>query len=166
MSMNLIDNVWQRKGVSVIWDNMVLAELLNSNRAISLREFFVLYDQNWPESDMPLIDDNLLLVAGLDAAIDAMESSEAEEWVTKEVYKRIYEFQNWAEGQYALVFWMSNQDRWKEHIDTIRFTWVCDGKDRGKEIELGSGIWNGAQRSVRKIESENRVVGLFLDRIS
>ncbi len=165
MSTNLLDNVWQRKGVSVIWDNIVLSELLESNKAMSLREFFVHYENNW-ENEMPLIDDNIILVAGLDAAIDAMESSEAEEWVTREVYKRIYEFQNWAEGQYALIFWMNNKERWKEQIDSSRYTWVCDGKDRGKEIELGSGIWNGAQRSVRKIEIENRIVGLFLDRIS
>ena len=165
MSTNLLDNVWQRKGVSVIWDNVVLSELLESNKAMSLREFFVCYENNW-ENEMPLIDDKMILVAGLDAAIDAMESSEAEEWVTREVYKRIYEFQNWAEGQYALIFWMSNKERWKERIDSSRYTWVCDGKDRGKEIELGSGIWNGAQKSVRKIEIENRIVGLFLDRIS
>jgi hypothetical protein len=105
-------------------------------------------------------------VAGLDAALDTLESQNAEEWVTQEVYKRIYDFQNWAEGQYALVFWMSKQDRWKEHLENNRYTWLCDGKDRGKEIELGSGIWNGAQLSVRRIESDGRWIGLFLDRIS
>lgn len=166
MKANLTDNVWQRKGVSIIWDNIALSELLEKHCAISLREFFILYDKNWAEEDMEFIDDSMLLVAGLDAAIDAMEASEAEEWVIREVYKRIYEFQNWAEGQYALIFWMSNKNRWIEHIDTSCYTWLCDGKDRGKEIELGSGIWNGAQNSVRKIEIENRLVGLFLDRIS
>lgn len=166
MNPVLLDNVWRRKGISVIWDNPVLAKLVQDNRAISLREFFSYYENGWPDDEMPFIDDDLLLVAGLDAALDTLEAQNAEEWVTQEVYKRIYDFQSWAGGQYALVFWMSKQDRWKEHLDRNRYTWLCDGKDRGKEIELGAGIWNGAQLSVQKIEAENRWIGLFLDRIS
>lgn len=166
MNPILLDDVWQRKGISVIWDNPVLAKLVKDNRAISLREFFSYYEKSWPDDDMPFINNDLLLVAGLDAALDTLEAQNAEEWVTQEVYKRIYDFQNWAEGQYALVFWMSKQDRWKEHLENNRYTWLCDGKDRGKEIELGSGIWNGAQLSVRRIESDGRWIGLFLDRIS
>lgn len=166
MNPILLDDVWQRKGISVIWDNPVLAKLVKDNRAISLREFFSYYENSWPDDDMPFINNDLLLVAGLDAALDTLEAQNAEEWVTQEVYKRIYDFQNWAEGQSALVFWMSKQDRWKEHLENNRYTWLCDGKDRGKEIELGSGIWNGAQLSVRRIESDGRWIGLFLDRIS
>jgi hypothetical protein len=166
MNPILLDDVWQRKGISVIWDNPVLAKLVKDNRAISLREFFSYYENSWPDDDMPFINNDLLLVAGLDAALDTLEAQNAEEWVTQEVYKRIYDFQNWAEGQSALVFWMSKQDRWKEHLESNRYTWLCDGKDRGKEIELGSGIWNGAQLSVRRIESDGRWIGLFLDRIS
>lgn len=166
MNPILLDDVWQRKGISVIWDNPVLAKLVKDNRAISLREFFSYYENSWPDDDMPFINNDLLLVAGLDAALDTLEAQNAEEWVTQEVYKRIYDFQNWAEGQSALVFWMSKQDRWKEHLESNRYTWLCDGKDRGKEIELGSGIWNGAQLSIRRIESDGRWIGLFLDRIS
>lgn len=166
MNLILLDDVWLRKGISVIWDNPVLAKLVKENRAISLREFFSYYENGWPDDEMPFINNDLLLVAGLDAALDTLEAQDAEEWVTQEVYKRIYDFQNWAEGQNALVFWMSKQDRWKEHLENNRYTWLCDGKDRGKEIELGSGIWNGAQLSVRRIESDSRWIGLFLDRIS
>lgn len=166
MNPNLLDDVWQRKGISVIWDNPVLAKLVKDNRAISLREFFSYFEDGWPDDKMLFINNELLLVAGLDAALDTLVAQHAEEWVTQEVYKRIYDFQNWAEGQYALVFWMSKQERWRENLENNRYTWLCDGKDRGKEIELGSGIWNGAQISVRKIESENRWIGLFLDRIS
>ena len=166
MNLILLDDVWQRKGISVIWDNPVLVKLVKDNRAISLREFFSYYENGWPDDDMPFINNDLLLVAGLDAALDTLEAQNAEEWVTQEVYKRIYDFQTWAEGQYALVFWMSKQDRWKAHLENNRYTWLCDGKDRGKEIALGSGIWNGAQLSVRMIESEGRWIGLFLDRIS
>lgn len=166
MNPVLLDDVWQRKGVSVIWDSTVLAKLLKDYRAISLREFFLFYENGWPDGEMPFINNDMLLVAGLDAALDTLEAQNAEEWVTQDVYKCIYDFQNWAEGQYALVFWMSKQDRWIEHLESNRYTWICDGMDRGKEIELGSGIWNGAQLSVRNIESDGRCIGLFLDRIS
>lgn len=166
MNPVLLDDVWRRKGISVIWDNSVLAKLMQANRAISMREFFSFYENGWPDEKMPFINDDLLLVAGLDAALDTLEAQNAEEWVTQEVYKRIYDFQTWAGGQYALVFWMSKQDRWKEHLERNCYTWLCDGRDRGKEIELGSGIWNGAQLSVQRIEYDHRWIGLYLDRIS
>ena len=166
MNSSLYDTVWQRKGISVIWDNSILTELIKNNRVISLREFFIYYEKGWPEDEMPFINNDLLLVAGLEAALDTLESSTAEEWVTAVVYKCIYDFQAWAEGEYALVFWMSKADRWKEHIEENRYTWLCDGKDRGKEIELGRGIWNGAQQSVQRVESDGHWVGLFLKRIS
>ncbi|MBN2415250.1 5'-nucleotidase [bacterium] len=166
MNPVLLDDVWLRKGISVIWDNSMLTKLVRNNRAVSLREFFSYYKSNWPEENMHFINEEMLLVAGLDAALDTLDAQSAEEWVTSEVYERIYDFQNWAEGQYALVFWMSQKGRWKEQIESSRYTWLCDGKDRGKEIELGRGIWNGAQLSVSRIESESRWIGLFLARIS
>ena len=103
----LHDDVWQRKGISVIWDNEMLAKLVKDNRAVSLREFFLYYEDDWPDDDMPFINNDLLLVAGLDAALDTLEAQSAEEWVTQEVYEKIYDFQSWAQGQYALVLWMT-----------------------------------------------------------
>ncbi len=32
MNLILLDDVWQRKGISVIWDNPVLAKLVKDNR--------------------------------------------------------------------------------------------------------------------------------------
>ena len=166
MNQVLKDSVWQRKGISVLWDNPTLTELVDGNRAISLREFFSYCQQGWPDEIMPFINDDMLLVAGLDAALDTLSAEDAEQWVTTKVYECIYDFQQMAQGQYALVFWMSQKERWKEHVENNHHTWICDGKDKGKEIELGSGIWNGAQQSVRPIETENRFIGYYLDRIS
>lgn len=166
MSPVLIDTVWRRKGISVLWDNQTLTELVANGNAISLRKFFSLYEQGWPEDEMPLINDDMILVAGLDAALDSLSAVDAEDWMKQEVYSRIYDYQSWAQGEYALVIWMTDQYRWKEDISDNRYTWLCDGKDKGSEIELGSGIWNGAQKSVRRIETGGRWVGLYLDRIS
>lgn len=166
MNPTLTDTVWQRKGISVLWDNAILTKLITDGEAISLRDFFFLYKNNWPEDKIPFIKDKMLLVAGLDSALDSLNASDSEEWVNSEVYSCIYDFQSWAEGEYALVLWMNEQDRWKEHVDDSRFTWICHGKDKGKEIELGSGIWNGAQKSIQRIEIDNRCIGLYLERIS
>ncbi len=167
MNPALKDDVWKRKGISVIWDNETLSDLVKNGESISLRHFFELYDSGWPEDEIPFIGDTLL-VAGLDAALDALGVEDAESWVKQETYKRIYDFQSFAEGQFALVFWMTDQHRWIEHMSENRYTWRCDGKDRGKEIDLGSGIWNGAQKSLRRIESnsDSTWIGLYLDRIS
>jgi hypothetical protein len=166
MNPILQDTVWLRKGISVLWDNKVLTEMITNGNAISLREFFSLYEQNWPDNEIPLIDENLLLVAGLDAALDSLSAEDSEEWVNQEVYRCIYDFQSWSEGEYALVLWMTDQHRWKEQVSENRYTWICDGKDKGKEIDLGSGIWNGAQKSIQRIEVEGRCIGLYLERIS
>jgi hypothetical protein len=166
MNPILEDSVWLRKGISVLWDNTTLTELLSKGRSISLREFFGLSEQGWPEESTPFINESTLLVTGLDAALDALDSEESENWSKQVMFQRIIDFQAWAEGQYALVFWMGNENRWNEHLDENRYTWRCDGKGRGKEIELGNGIWNGAQLSVRHIENQGKWIGLYLDRIS
>lgn len=166
MNAILNDSVWLRRGISVLWDNKELIELLSRGRTISLREFFCFYEQKWPEDQIPFIDGDTLLVTGLDAALDTLDAKEAEEWSIKEVSKRIYAFQSWASTGYALVFWMSDEKRWKKNLDEDRYTWRCDGKDRGEKIELGQGIWGGAQSDVRRIEIKGRPIGLYQDRIS
>ena len=160
MNESLTDSVWKRKGVSVLWDNNILKELVKQQQAISLKEFFNLYDNGWPESS-PFINDDMLLIAGLDSALSTLSSQEAEEWMINQVYPKIYDFHQWAEGQYALVFWMPDSKRWRENIENNRYFWIIDGMSKGTEIELGNGIWNGAQKSLRKIESNGSWLGLL-----
>ena len=166
MTPILTDTVWQRKGISVLWDNKMLTKLNLKSQAISLKQFFSFYEKGWPEDIMPFINERLLLVAGLDVALDALSADDAEHWVKNQVYPIIYDFQNFAEGQYSLTFWMTDQSRWIEQFSENKYYWLCSGKDKNKEIDLGTGIWNGAQKSVRQIELDTRWIGLYLDRIS
>jgi hypothetical protein len=166
MNSILTDSVWQRKGISVLWDSKMLTQLNSKSQVISLRHFFLFYENGWPETVMPFINERQLLVAGLDAALDALPAEEAEHWVKSEVYQKIYDFQNFAEGQYALTFWMTDQNRWREQFSENKYYWLCSGKEKDKQIDLGTGIWNGAQKSVRQIETDSRWIGLYLDRIS
>lgn len=164
MNSPLTVDVWQRKGISVLWDSKTLTQLNCASQVISLRQFFTFYEEKWPE-DMPLIKGDMLLVAGLDAALDTLSAEESQDWLNKDVLDMILDFQKWAQGENALIFWMSDQNRWKEHYDN-KYTWFCDGKDKGLSIDIGIGLWNGAQQSVRHIENEGKWLGLYLERIS
>ena len=82
----LIDNVWQRKGVSVIWDVESLAALGPLSDAVSLREFFQWDSEGWKEGSehaKPSADISRLVVAGLEAALDAMSPDDAMEWMNE-----------------------------------------------------------------------------------
>lgn len=166
MNIILTDTVWLRRGISILWDSKMLTRLNSNSQVVSLRAFFSFYEKGWPETLMPLINDRLLLIAGLDAALDTLPSEEAEYWVKNEVYPKIYDFQNFTEGQYAITFWMTDQSRWKEQPAENKYYWLCSGKEKHKEIDLGTGIWNGAQKNVRQIQMDSRWIGLYLDRIS
>ena len=168
MSDVLTDDKWRRRGISVLWDGNSLAELNAASQVVSLRQFIELYEAGWPE-DMPLVNNDGLYVAGLDVAIDALSPSDALEWLESEIYVMIYDFQNHADA--ALVFWMPDQDRWKTDITTNIYDWLLGGEYDGQLFPLGQCIWNGAQKDVRRIETNRKGksanwVGLYLERIS
>ncbi|WP_321148087.1 5'-nucleotidase, partial [Serratia marcescens] len=119
--------------------------------------------------DMPLLNDDGLYVAGLDVAVDALSPEDALEWLESEIYEMIYDFQNHADA--ALIFWMPDQGRWKEDLTTSTYNWCLAGKYDAQMFPLGQCIWNGAQKDVRRIESDfggktNEWLGLYLERIS
>jgi len=62
-----------------------LAELQAASQVISLRRFFELYEAEWPETEIPFINDRMLMVAGLDVMIDALPPDEAIDWVELQV---------------------------------------------------------------------------------
>lgn len=171
MNPPLTDDVWTRRGVNVLWDGEALARLGAATRAVSLRRFFELGAAGWPEAETPLVNDAALLVAGLDAAIDALEPEEADDWLSQTVYPRIHGFQNAFDGQCALIFWMADPGRWRENSGEGTFDWHLGGKHKGQLLPLGRCLWDGAYVGVRRIEEtpaggKPRWIGLYLPRIS
>ena len=81
MNQVLLDDVWKRKGINILWDGEVLTDLDAASKVVSLRRFFELYEAGWPEDQIPWINDSALMVAGLDVAIDALTPEEAESWI-------------------------------------------------------------------------------------
>lgn len=171
MNPPLTDDVWTRRGINVLWDGLTLARLGAAPKAISLRRFFELNAAGWPKAETPLVNDSAVLVAGLDAAIDALGPDAAEAWIGQIVYPRIYEFQTAFDGQCVLIFWMADQTRWQENSGAGAFDWHLGGKYQGRLLPLGRCLWDGADAGVRRIEEtapggRPRWIGLYLPRIS
>lgn len=171
MSAPLLDDVWKRRGINILWDGDTLTTLDAAKKVISLRRFFDLYQAGWPEDDIPWIGEDALMVAGLDVAIDALTPEEAEPWIEQQVYTKIQDFQSAFDSQASLIFWMADQNRWQETTGEIEYNWHLAGKFNNQLLPIGRCIWNGAQSGVRRIENndthgKNRWIGLHHHRIS
>lgn len=166
MSAALLDDVWKRRGISVLWDGETLSQFNAASKIISLRRFFELYEAGWPEEDMPFINDNAVMVAGLDVMIDALEPDEAVDWVEQQVYTKIQSFQSSVDNC-ALIFWMAEKNRWLENAGENSYSWWLSGNYRQQTFPIGRCIWNGAQNGVKRIESaKGEWLGLYHQRIS
>ena len=171
MSTPLLDDVWKRRGISILWDGEMLTTMGAAKKVISLRRFFDLYQANWPEEKIPWIDGNALMVAGLDVAIDVMSPEEAVSWIEQQVYTKIQDFQSFFDSNASLIFWMSDQNRWHETTGEVEYHWYLAGKYNDQLLPIGRCIWNGAQSGVRRIENKDsdgksRWMGLHHNRIS
>lgn len=167
MNAALTDDVWKRRGISILWDGHTLAQFQAASKVISLRRFFELHDADWPEDDIPFINDDAVMVAGLDVLIDAMEPDEAIDWVEQQVYSKIQSFQYRFDSHCALIFWMADKNRWKENAGDNSYDWWLSGKYLHQTLPIGRCIWNGAQNGVRRIEvGQGQWIGLYHPRIS
>jgi hypothetical protein len=168
MNSAMKDDVWKRRGISVLWDGNTMAKMDAASSVISLRRFFELFEESWPEEKMPLVKGRALIVAGVDVSIDALNPEAAIKWMEDEVYPKIYDFQSWAGSDFSLVLWMADQNRWKENTSANTYEWLLGGKQKGELFPIGRCIWNGAQNDVRHIEAGDQAkwIGLYLERIS
>ena len=171
MSEPLLDDVWKRRGINILWDGGTLTAMDAAKKVISLRHFFELYQDGWPDDEMPWIEDDALMVAGLDVAIDAMTPEESELWIEQQVYTKIQDFQSAFDSQASLIFWKADQNRWHESTGEVEYHWHLAGKFNDPLLPIGRCIWIGAQSGVRLIEKNDssgnsRWIGLHHNRIS
>ena len=73
----LHDDIWTRRGISLLWEAESLAQVCTPQEVVSLRRFLQLNSLGWPEDQLPLVDDRVLVVAGLESAIDALPPEQA-----------------------------------------------------------------------------------------
>lgn len=175
MNPPLTDDVWKRRGISVLWDVPGLASMGSLETAISLRDFFLWDADEWQQGSVHAHNngEKRMVVAGLEAALDCMTPEDAEEWMAERLLPAINRcaetlFGGGTDG--ALIFWMVKHERFREKLANGEIMWSCDGEHRGSEILFSHGFWNGAYRDVQRIAPHSTDaepgLGFYLQRIS
>jgi hypothetical protein len=173
MQPPLFDDIWTRRGISLLWDADQLAKVCQPQQVVSLRRLFQLQAAGWPESKMALVNDKALVVAGLECCIDSLLPDEASQWLERTVYPAIVSYQREvARGgdQAALVFWFVDHRRLTHQTSDETYYWHCGAEYKGQQIPLSLCLFNGAQHDLQRIQviekSAEHWVGLYHPRIS
>lgn len=179
MKNPLRDITWQTTGVSVIWDAGALHQIGPISRALSLREFFLWAAVDFSETSpfarfMDETRQRSVGVAGIEAALDALPPTEADQWLELEFQPLIRKFQSVLAdggGGCSLILWMVNSARFHERLADDSISWECAGLHRGHMLRFSHGVWNGAQRDVQRIIPSDAGtpdigIGFYLQRIS
>jgi hypothetical protein len=173
MKAPLLDDIWTRRGISILWDAETLASLCTPSQVVSLRHFLQLHGMDWPEDRLALVNDKALVVAGLESAIDALPPEEAVVWLEKTVYHAIVDYQREvARGgdQAALILWIADHKRLDYRTSDDTHYWHCGTEYKGQQIPLSRCLFNGAQDGLRRIvvggNNTDTGVGLHHPRIS
>jgi hypothetical protein len=172
MGPPLSDDIWARRGISLLWDSETLAALCATDQIISLRRLLQLHKAGWPEADLQLVNDKTLIVAGLESCLGAMPPKETETWLEQVVYRAMLSYQQIVAGggtEAALVFWIVEPKRIRHEIGDGTHLWHCDGSQRGQTLALSRCLFNGAQNDLRWIVGTKGVdhpLGLYHPRIS
>ncbi len=164
------DDLWTRRGITLLWNAGELNKLCQPKQVISLRKFRQLHDAGWPDAELPLVDDEALVVAGLEACIDALPPEEATAWLEETIYPAIVSYQREVAGgggQAALVFWLVEHNRIQYRTSDDSWFWHCAGEFKKQQIPLGSCLFNGAQQDLKEIHDlRGKKLGLYHPRIS
>jgi hypothetical protein len=174
MLANLYDDVWMRRGVSLLWDPDSLNKVCKPRQVASLRHLLKLQSLGWPEDELGLIDETTLVIAGLEVAIDALPPEAAIEWVETVVYQAIVSFQRevaFGGNEASLIFWISESRRIDYKTSDDTFYWHCATEFKGQQIPLSRCLFNGGQGDARRIHTldnskNEHWIGLFHPKVS
>lgn len=166
-------DTWTRRGISLLWDPTVIGNVANLEDILSFRQYMNLYKLGWPE-ELPSINGDAMIVAGLDAIMDLLVPDEIIQWFEKNLYPSLLSFQNMYEGQCALIFWLPDGKKRLEYKTDGIYYWNCAGQYQGAQIPLSSCLWNGAAVDAKLISVSQNVsdvkdkdcIGLYHPRIS
>lgn len=149
----LHDNIWDRRGITILWDADELNRLCTPQKVVSFRRFLQLHANGWQEADLPLVNDTALIVAGLESCYRLAAAHEAEEWLVSTVY--IVSFQQEVSdggNEAALIFWLVDHERLQYQTSENSYFWHCGTEYHGQQVPLSRCLFNGAQHDLRRIE--------------
>jgi hypothetical protein len=170
----LLDDIWRRRGISLLWDADSLSKVCTPQQVVSLRRFLILAEENWPRAQVPLVNDEVLVVAGLESAVDALPPEEATDWLEAVVYQGIVSFQRdvaFGGIEAALVLWLSDSRRLEYRTSDDTYYWHCATEYKGHLIPLSRCLFNGGQGDARRLVrldsgKKEQWIGLFHPKVS
>ena len=172
----LTDDIWMRRGLSLLWDAESLGAVCKPRQVISLRRFMCLGANGWQEADLDscLVNGGrALVVAGVESAIDSLLPEQAVSWLEEQFTTCLMSFQNQVAGggtEAALLLWLADSKRLEYHTSEDTHYWHCGTEHKGHKIPLSRCLFNGAQADRQLIRSSQKKseagIGLYLQRIS
>lgn len=170
------DDLWTRRGISILWDADFLSKICTPQQVVSLRQFFQLHAAGWPEGELPWVNDRAIVVAGLESCIDALPPDEAVAWLQRTVYQTLVSFQREVCGggdQAALILWFVDHRRLVYQTSDDSYYWHCGTEYKGQTIPLSRCLFNGAEHDLQRIHAYSggdkkteQWIGLYHPRIS
>ncbi len=143
------DSIWQRRGISWIWDADALASVAKPVETVSLREWMLMQGR-WPDA-LPSNGGNALVVAGLDGCLDLLSPDDAETWLGNAVKKAILSFQDEYDSA-ALLFWLpGGSRRLAIQAGTDAVHWRCGAPHSNSRLEFGRILWGEAREYPQEI---------------
>lgn len=153
---------WHRRGLSLLWNADALSQIANLNEVVSIREL-VRLSGNWPDP-LPSSNGKTLVVAGLEACLDALDPTDAKSWIDVTLKRVILDFQDYHEGQAGLVLWIAGGDR-RIKPDTLgdSYLWRCAAPNNQVTLPIGRILFSGAERDVGRILAVDATEGEAAD---
>jgi len=161
------DTVWQRRGVSWVWDPEAFRRVCKPSEVLSLRQFLRSHGK-WPQ-DPPSNGGDALVVAGLDGALDLLKPDAADQWLGERLKSSVLSFQDAYEGQVALVFWLpGGERRIRVNPASDVVVWACAAPYAPSKLEFGRVLWGAPSMYPQEIMLEGALKpsGLFHLRIT
>ncbi|TAM26622.1 MAG: hypothetical protein EPN60_10195 [Nevskiaceae bacterium] len=161
-----LDTVWQRRGVSWVWDEHARNQVCTASEVWSLRRL-LLSAGKWPD-DLPSNHNNTLVVAGLEGGLDLLAPHDAEAWLGAAIKDAILSFQDNYDTA-ALIFWLpSGSGRIKVHSATDAVSWRCAAPHGDSTLDFGRILWGEAREYPQEIflSEGSKAAGLFHLRIT
>ena len=166
----LLDDIWTRRGISLIWGASGLARA-QPQEVVSLRRLFQMAEGGFTDA-LPSNNGRLLIATGLEGALDVLSPEDAEAWTIQCIRPVLSRFQETWDGSGALAFWLpSGATRIVERPASAAYDWRLPTGHGEKTLPLSELIFSGADDDLQRImdkraDARHELIGLYHPRVS
>ena len=161
------NNVWQRRGSCVVFDQKSLGAFIADGAVVSLRQVMA-----WAKAipANPPVPGRTILISGLETVLETMDPPEAEDFLMQRIRSLLIALQgSWTDC--GIVFGFTSNSKTFEET-SLEEEVLFRRRDR-KHVRLSEGLWDGSaavnmKRIVREGDQsgEETVIGYYVARIS